>query len=187
MECVIKEFCNGYIWKISISDSLLNFLAVLALLIYIGAFSYLLYKKKNKIIKHLAITTIAVILFEIMIDPLVQNNRLPGWSYFYHDSSFLITFGWVFIVAGAIWIVDFAFGKSKELTKFFLYLCAVDAIALPIEILLVLTKVRVYSPSLVASSVGVSIPFTGIPLEVAFAIPLYFALVIGFTKYWERQ
>ena len=42
-----------------------------------------------------------------------------------------------------------------------------------------------YGESTVRNFCGYNTWLTGVPVEVAFAIPLYMALVIGFVRYWE--
>ena len=56
---------------------------------------------------------------------------------------------------------------------------------LPAELWLIASGYRVYGPSTVAAFTGFHIPFTNLPMEVAFGIPLYFALILSFVKYWE--
>ncbi len=65
------------------------------------------------------------------------------------------------------------------------YLAVVGVIVLPIEAWFINNGFRLYGPSAVANFSGFNTAITNVPVEVAFAIPLYLALVIAFTKYWE--
>lgn len=190
MKCNLPIFCNSNPINFQISDTTILIFEVFVLALIIGTIVYAFFrmvsKKRNRLFKNLIITTIGVILFEIMIDPMVLNNRWSSWTYYYHDLSIIVTFGWIVIVSVSIYIIDAVFAHLSDFKKFWLYLCTIDAITLPVEIFLVQSGVRVYSPSLIQSSLGAYIPYTSIPLEVGFAIPLFFALVIGFVKYWEK-
>jgi len=190
MKCNFSIFCNSNPINFQISDAAIIIFEVIVLALIIGTISYALFgmvsKKRNRLFKNLIITTIGVVLFEIMIQPMVLNTRWSSWTYYYHDLSIIVTFGWVVIVSVSIHIIDTLFAHLSDFKKFWLYLCTIDAITFPVEIFLVQSGVRVYSQSLIQSSLGVYIPYTSIPLEVGFAIPLFFALVIGFVKYWEN-
>lgn len=185
MKCNLPIFC-GNVGKINVSNTTILIFEIVMILLVVGILIYLIKNKDKKTLRNLFITLIGVVLFEIMIDPMVMNTRFSSWTYYYHDLSFIVTLSWVFIVSISISLIDLVFSKMSDFKKFWLYLCTIDAITLPIEILLVQTGMRVYSQSLLSSSFGANIPFTNVPMEVAFAIPMFFALVIGFTKYWEK-
>jgi hypothetical protein len=159
-------------------------------LIVIGAFlafvSYVIAVKHWKSLKNLLITTVGVILFELLIDPAVTNVGFSSWTYFFHDLTFILTMAWALIVSASITLVDFAFEHIPEIKRFLLYLCMIDVFALLTEIFFVTFGLRQYGPSIIASSLGYSIPFTPVPIGVIFAIPAVFALVLAFTKYWEK-
>lgn len=186
MICKLPIFCDNAAKVVPLSNNTIKLLEIIMIIVYAAVIFYLFKKKHKKTIRNMGITLVGVILFELMIEPMVINARLSSWTYLYRDISFIITFGWVLLVSISISLIDWAFAQVSQFSRFWLYLCTIDAITLPIEIFLVQTGVRVYSKSLLASSYGANIPFTVIPLEVAFAIPMFFALVIGFTKYWEK-
>jgi len=190
MKCNLSIFCNSTPVHFQISDTIILIFEIIILSMIFGvilyAFLRMVTKKRNRLFKNFIITTIGVILFEIMIQPMVLNTRWSSWTYYYHDLSIIVTFGWVVIVSGSIYIIDAVFAHMSDFKRFWLYLCTIDAITLPVEIFLVQSGVRTYSQSLIQSSLGVYIPYTNLPLEVGFAIPLFFALVIGFVKYWEK-
>lgn len=133
----------------------------------------------------LLLTTIAVLLFELMVEPMVLNVGFPGWSFVYRDVSILMTGLWVLVIAITAALV---YGLAAHLPialRYLLALAIATAIALPIEYGLVAAGWRVYGPSALANFSGFSIPVLGAPVEIAFAIPCYLALVIGFIRYWE--
>jgi len=99
--------------------------------------------------------------------------------------NFLITGGWIVIVWLATNLVERYLIHLDLFKKFLGYLVAVFVIALPIESFLMLIGIRAYGPSASAAFSGFVIPMADTPIEVAFAIPFYFALVISFIKYWE--
>lgn len=141
--------------------------------------------KKRKWLRRLFISFLGVFLFEVMIEPMVVNANLPGWSYIYRDVSFLLTGGWIVMVWLAINLVDRFFIHLDLFKKFIGYLIAIFIISLPVEAWLIINGFRVYGPSATAAFSGFVVPIVGIPVEVAFAIPFYFALIIPFVKYWE--
>ena len=141
--------------------------------------------RKRKWFRSLLISVIGVFLFELMIEPMVINAKMPSWSYIYRDVSFLMTGGWVIIAWLAINLVD-KFSIHLDLfRKFISYLVVIFLVTLPIESLLIINGFRIYGPSTTAAFSGFKIPIFHIPVEVAFGIPFYFALIISFIKYWE--
>lgn len=140
---------------------------------------------KTKWLRNLAIAVIAVFLFELMIEPMVVNAKMPSWSYVYRDISFLMTGLWVLLLWLAISLIDKFFMHVDLQARFFGYLAVIGVIALPLESFLINGGYRIYGPSATANFSGFLTPITNIPVEVAFAIPLYMALVIAFTRFWE--
>ncbi|MAF13459.1 MAG: hypothetical protein CMI53_01000 [Parcubacteria group bacterium] len=140
---------------------------------------------KNKWIRNLIIAIIGVLLYEVMIEPMVINANLPNWSYIYHDISFIITLGWVFLIYVSTSIVDYFMIKENLVKRFIAYLVLLTVITIPIENFLVATGVRQYGESLTNNFMGFMVPGTVLAFEVLFAIPLYLALVITFVRYWE--
>ena len=50
--------------------------------------------KKRKWLRAIVIAFVGVFLFELVVEPLVNNEQLPEWSYVYRDVSFLMTGTW---------------------------------------------------------------------------------------------
>lgn len=140
---------------------------------------------KGKWLQNLMITVLAVLLFELMIEPMVVNANFPSWSYIYRDITFLMTGLWVIVIWIAVSLVDRVFIGLGVMGRFVGYLVVVSAIAFPIESWAVQNGYRLYGPSATANFTGIVTPITNVPVEVASAIPLYLALIISFVRYWE--
>ncbi len=141
--------------------------------------------KKRKWLRAIVLGFIAVFFFELVIEPMVRNERFPAWSYLYHDISFVSTALWVLLIGVAAFLIDrFLVGYPITL-RFIAALFIIAALALPAESWMIANGYRVYGESAVANFTGFTTPITGVAVEVAFAIPLYLALVVGFIRYWE--
>jgi hypothetical protein len=140
--------------------------------------------KKIKWGKELIIVLLAVIFFEIMIEPMVLNAKLPAWSYFYRDVSILMSGIWIIITWLSIVLVDKIFIHFRLLEKFIAYLVIAGLITTPIEALLIANGYRVYGPSATENFSGYFFPFSHVPVEVIVAVPFYLALIIASSKYW---
>ncbi|PIR73535.1 MAG: hypothetical protein COU40_02230 [Candidatus Moranbacteria bacterium CG10_big_fil_rev_8_21_14_0_10_35_21] len=143
--------------------------------------------KKVKWLKTLLITALGVLLFEIMIEPMVINAGLPSWSYIYRDVSFLMTGGWILIIWLAVILVNKVFIQFNLVEKFLGYIAVATIITMPIESWLIVSGIRQYGPSATGNFSGYHIPLTNVPVEIAFAIPFYLALIIAFVSYWVFQ
>ena len=136
-------------------------------------------------LRRLVITFIGVFLFEVMIEPMVMNERLPQWTYIYRNISLLITGMWVVIIWLSTWLVDRLASTLGLAHRFAAYLILITIIAVPIEGWLIANEFRVYGPTATANFVGIRSIVFDLPVEVIFAIPMYMALVICFVRYWE--
>lgn len=141
--------------------------------------------KKQRWLASLIISVAGVFLFELMIEPMVVNANLPGWSYIYRDVSLLMTGLWVVLIWLVTHLVDRLLIHLGLAWRFLLYLGAIGVLILPVEAWFINNGYRIYGPSAVANFSGFTTVITNIPVEVAFAIPLYLALVIAFIRYWE--
>ena len=120
-----------------------------------------------------------------MVEPIVQNNKFPTWSYVYRDITFLYTGLRVLLIAvGAIVVDRFMIGLSLPL-RFFAGVLLISALALPFESWFVTNGYRVYGSSAVMNYSGFTTPLTGLPVEIVFAIPCYLSLIVCFIRYWE--
>ena len=141
--------------------------------------------KRRKWLRAIVLGFIAVFFFELVVEPMVENKNFPAWSYIYHDISFIPTAIWVLLIGITAYVLDrFLIGYPIAL-RFVAALFIIGALALPIESWMIINGYRVYGASAVANFTGFKTPVTGLAVEVAFAIPCYLALVIGFIRYWE--
>lgn len=141
--------------------------------------------KKRKWFQGLVLSAIAVSFFEIMVDPMAENIGLPQWSYVYRDVNLLMTVPWIIIVWLAINLVDIKLFDKNIFVRFFGYLFFIFVFVFPIETAWILSGHIVFSPNVQAGFSGFLIPGVNLPVEVAFAIPFYYALIVAFVKYWE--
>ena len=140
---------------------------------------------RRKWVRGFLLATTGVLLFELMIEPMVRNEKMPEWSYVYRDISLLMTAGWVALIAVAAVVVDRFLLHWPTALRFAAALGVMSVLALPYESALIVNGYRVYGESAVADFLGFNMPITGVPVEVAFAIPCYLALIIAFIRYWE--
>ena len=137
--------------------------------------------------RRLVLAFVGVFFFEILIEPMVNNQNFPAWSYILYDITFIMTSVWVLLVVGVTSLVDrLAPRRLEPRLRFAAYLVAMTAIATPLEAWFIDQGFRAYGPSATANFSGFRAVLGDIPIEVALAVPLYLALVIGFIRYWER-
>ena len=141
--------------------------------------------RKRKWLRAIALAFIGVFLFELMVEPVVQNAKFPEWSYIYRDISVLYTGLRVLLIAiGAIVVDKFMIGVSLPF-RFAAGVLLISALALPFESWFVANGYRVYGNTAVMNYTGFTTPLTGLPVEIAFAIPCYLSLIVCFIRYWE--
>lgn len=133
----------------------------------------------------LLFTLLGVIMFELVVEPMVINRMFPEWSYIYYDISILMSGVWVLTILFVTRIVDRFLAHWNLRNRFFAYLSIAAIITVPIEAWLIEGGYRVYVASAVKNFVGFNIGGTNVPIEIAFAVPLYLCLVICFVRYWE--
>jgi hypothetical protein len=134
------------------------------------------------------VALLSVFLFEIMVEPMVENSGFPAWSYVYRDISVLLTLVWAAVIWVSTLVVD-AVGGPRHWSRgqrFAGYLGVVTLIYTPIEAWLIHHGYRVYGPSAQANFSGFTVTVLDVPVEVAMAVPLYAALIIGTMRYWTR-
>ncbi len=141
--------------------------------------------KKRLWLRDFFIALAAVFLFEVMIEPMVNNVGFPAWSYVYHDISIVQTLGWVVLIWLSLKAVDHWFIHLGVILRFLLYVLLIGLAAMPVEAWLIAKGFRVYGPTATLNFSGITIPCWGIPIEVISGIPLYFSLVVAFIRYWE--
>ncbi|NEO83997.1 MAG: hypothetical protein F6J87_07030 [Spirulina sp. SIO3F2] len=141
--------------------------------------------KQRKWLRSIFIAFLAVFLFEVMIQPMVENRGFPQWSYIFFDISVILTGAWVLIIGIAAVVIDRLFLHFPVVYRFLLAMGITGAIAWPTEAWLMANNYRVYGESATHNFTGHITPLLNTPVEIAFAIPCYMALVIAFIRYWE--
>ncbi|PAW77918.1 MAG: hypothetical protein B9S32_09675 [Verrucomicrobia bacterium Tous-C9LFEB] len=131
------------------------------------------------------ITFAAVFLFELMIEPMVDNVGFPSWSYVYHDITIIMTGLWIVGIWLVVNLIDRRFIHWDLFHRFLLYLAAMAIVATPVEAWFIAHGYRVYGPSAQANFTGVKLVGTSVPIEVVFAIPMYMALIIATIRVTE--
>lgn len=189
----LKVINNLYIPILSVPVKALYYIPTFIALV-VGFYKYWIFSvekeplipiKKGKWLRNLLISIVAVVFFELMIDPMVVNANLPSWSYFYRDVSFIMTGTWIFFIWIAVSLVDKLFIQLDTGKKFSLYVFFTSAIMIPLEAFFIQNGYRIYGPSSVANFSGINTLILNLPIEIVFAIPLYLALIIAFIRYWE--
>ena len=141
--------------------------------------------KRRKWFEVFGIILVTLIIFEIMIDPMARNVNFPRWSYIYRDVDILLVGTWAIIVWLSINFVDKFFIDRGPIVRFIGYLLAIFILVLPIEAWLIRSGFIIFSATTTAGFSGFQVPGLNIPIEVAFAIPFYYSLIVSFIKYWE--
>lgn len=137
------------------------------------------------ILNRLVLTAIAVLLFEVVVEPMATNQDFPDWSYLYHDITIVMTGLWVAIVTVVMIAVDRLMPKADFRLRFAVYLVAITLIAAPLEAWFLNNGYRVYGPSATADFIGLRSVILDLPIEVLAAIPMYLGLVVSFVRYWD--
>jgi hypothetical protein len=141
--------------------------------------------RKRKWLRAVVLAFIGVFFFELLVEPVVQNDKFPAWSYVYRDISFLYTGLRVLLIAiGAVVVDRFMIGMSLPL-RFVVGVLLISALYLPFESWFLANGYRVYGDTAVMNQTGFKSPGTGLPVEIVFAIPCYMSLIVCFIRYWE--
>ena len=141
-------------------------------------------KGYKNVTRKFLILFIGVLLFEIISEPMWINMGFSSWAYIYKDITWVLTLGWVNAFMLAIIGVDFAYQKSNEKIKFFLYLLFISALVIPVEAIMISLGIRGYAQFLLDSmQSGILMPLLYIPIEAIYAVPIFCALILSFYKY----
>ena len=141
--------------------------------------------RKRKWLRAVVLAFIGVFFFELLVEPVVQNDKFPTWSYVYRDISFLYTGIRVLLIAiGAVVVDKFMNGMPLPL-RFVVGVLLISALYLPFESWFLANGYRVYGETAVMNQTGFKSPVTGLPVEIVFAIPCYLSLIVCFIRYWE--
>lgn len=142
-------------------------------------------QKKQRWLQTFLLTFIGVFFFELMVEPMVINAKLPEWSYIYRDVSIILSGVWILIIWVATLAVKHFFIQLNVRNSYLAIVATATALALPLESFCINYGYRVYEKSTAAHFSGYLTPISGIPIEITFAIPFYLALMVAFARYWE--
>lgn len=138
----------------------------------------------KKAIQRFGILLFGVLIFEFFTQPLWYNQNLSSWAYIYQDVSWLLTVGWAAILLFAISIID-RFTDMGEARRFFFQLLLSTFLGVIAEGWVLLLGIRAYSPEVLGRLSGIIIPLTNVPIESLYYMPVFMALIISFTRYFE--
>lgn len=141
--------------------------------------------KKRKWLRAIAIAFVVVFLFELVVEPMVNNENFPSWSYVYRDVSIVMTGIWVLLIAITAVIVNRYLLFLPIPLRFAAALLVMSLLVFPIEAWLIANGYRVYGESAAMNFTGYKVPLADVAIEVAFAIPCYLALIVASIRYWE--
>jgi hypothetical protein len=141
--------------------------------------------RQVSVITRLLLVTLAVFMFEVVVEPMATNQNFPSWSYVINDITIIMTGLWVLLVSVATFVIDRLLPRVDFRLRFAGYLALLSVVAMPIEAWFINNGFRVYGPSATADFIGFRTLILGLPIEVAAAIPIYLALVISFVRYWD--
>ena len=141
--------------------------------------------KKLHTVRNFAISGVAVLLYEILIEPMAVNVGFVPWSYLYNDITFIMTGFWVVIIWLSMTLVNRFLIHLGLLEKFLSYLAVATMFSLPMEAWFIQNGFREYGSNSLANFSGITLPYFGVAVEIMFAIPAYLALVIAFIQYWQ--
>jgi hypothetical protein len=141
--------------------------------------------KKRKWLRSIFIAFVGVFLFEVMVQPIVETQGFPRWSYIFFDISIILIAAWVLMIGIAAVAIDRFFLHFPIVYRFILAMGIAGAIAWLLEAWLMAHDYRVYGESATHNFTGYITPILNTPIEIVFAIPCYMALIIAFIRYWE--
>lgn len=182
---------NGKVYKVNLGVSLekrgvLMTLFEMAVIFLTVAIIWFLSRKDSDILKKFIITFLGVLLFEYFTQALWINKNLASWSYLYLDVSWIITLGWTSIILVSIAMIDTIFSKYSEKARFIFYVISTGIIGVVAEFVVLELGIREYAPTVVSILSGAKL-IGVVPVEALYYIPVFMALVITFSKYWENN
>lgn len=158
-------------------------LEVIVLVYFVGLLGFMFSKGHKSVIRKILILFVGVVLFELMSEPMWLNIGFHSWAYLYKDITWIVSIGWVNIFMTSFMLIDYFYGHLSDVKRFWLYLFLIEVFTVPLETFLLQTGIREYAPVLTVTMTGKMIPFTVVPIEAIYAIPLFAALIITFYKY----
>ena len=130
---------------------------------------------------------VAILAFELMCDPLWQTHLPHRWAFLFGDISWVMVLLYGSLYGLTMLMVDNGYRELSERQRFWSYLLVLLGLWIPVEAVLVSIGVRTFPPLVTESSLsGAHIPFTSLPIEGIFAMPVFSMLILGFYRYIRR-
>jgi hypothetical protein len=126
-----------------------------------------------------------IFCLEILISPLVSTHGLPSWTYIYRDINYLRIAVWIIAITLTTTVVDYFTTTLQNIAKYIWYVLFGSLLFFQIEGIAIGSGLRWFTASVVNNFSGFKTPLSGLPIEVAFAIPIYMALAIAAIRYWR--
>ncbi len=156
----------------------------LGVVLFTVVFWATLYQKKYKhLVRKFIILFAGVFLFEVISNPMWVNSGFHRWSYLFHDVSWVLTLSLVDLFMLSFVLVDYSFKHIPLKRRFWLYILVVETFLITLESSLLASGIQMYADDLTKTMTGLKIPFTIVPIEAIYAIPLLAILIITFYKY----
>ena len=141
--------------------------------------------KRRFSLQNFIVFFVGIVAYELLVEPLALNQHFPAWSYVYLDISIIRILVWMLIIWLSTWTLDFLVHSVNYFWRFILYISLSSLILYQVESWMITNQYRVYSESVVQNFTGFVTPFSGIPIEIAIAIPLYLMIVLSFVAFWR--
>jgi len=141
--------------------------------------------KEFNLLKRFGLIAGGVLIFELFTRPLWNNHNMSDWAYLYIDVSWILTLGWSLILFLSLLIVERGFGIKKQLPQFLLTIVLSTIAGLIGEQIVLALGIRTFSPEVQEVLSGIALPFTQVPIETLYYMPVFMTLVVSFAKYFE--
>ncbi len=187
---VLQSLSRIFVWNVPIEVLYYSLVFSTLIIAFYKYWSFVLDQpliplKKRQWVRSFFLAFIAVFLFEVMVEPMVNNEKFPAWSYIFHDISFILIGAWILVIGATAGMVGKFFMHLPAPLRFCIAIGISSSFAFPLEAWLIHSGYRVYQANTLHSYSGIVTPTFHLPIEIGFAVPLYMALMIAFIRYWE--
>lgn len=141
--------------------------------------------KQYALLKRFGLIAGGVLIFELFTQPLWNNHNMSAWAYLYIDISWILTLGWSLILFASLSIAEKGLGIKKQFPQFVLTILLSTVAGLMGEQIVLALGIRSYSPEVQEALSGSILPFTQVPIETLYYMPVFMTLALSFAKYFE--
>lgn len=141
--------------------------------------------RRMDFIKTFFVALTAVTIFDVMTHPMIKNVGFPSWGYILGNMNIVLTASGALLLAAIVWLIDYLFKGKGQYFRFTSYVYAALITAVPLEMYFYSNGMRIYGEEFSKVLTGLFIPYTNIPVEVAFGTLLYVMFVMPFISYWS--